>query len=238
MLWFTSAGAEAGSRRGRLRRLRSRRRRCRYAEPTTVGADSCSIGRTRHGAFCASPAIPSSGCRVWAIAHILATGEVADLLLFASYRRARLGRVRSCSTQKARQHGERWRASRRPPQHSVRGAAPRAASSFPLRDWSLAARARDRYLRRVLAVPRASVRRHRLYLPGDRVSERIERWQTVWESCEPRADRRALLRDAEHTSRLVPQLYAELGRDTLRGGAEIREYVSRGLLWFVTCGSR
>jgi len=66
------------------------------------------------------------------------------------------------------------------------------------------------------------------------MSGRIERWKAAWESCD--LDRIVALYsdDAEHSSRLVTDLFAELGRSTLRGKAEIREYVSRGLLWFVT----
>jgi hypothetical protein len=65
------------------------------------------------------------------------------------------------------------------------------------------------------------------------VSERVDRWKTAWESLD--LDRIVSLyaRDATHTSRLVHQLNPEIGGCTLRGVAEIREYVARGLVWFV-----
>ena len=65
------------------------------------------------------------------------------------------------------------------------------------------------------------------------MSARIERWKAAWESCDLERIVGLYSPDAEHSSGLVSHLYAELGRATLRGQTEIREYVSRGLLWFV-----
>lgn len=65
------------------------------------------------------------------------------------------------------------------------------------------------------------------------MSERVERWKTAWESLD--LDRIVALYtpDATHTSRLVHHLNPEIGGCTLRGREQIREYVVRGLVWFV-----
>ena len=65
------------------------------------------------------------------------------------------------------------------------------------------------------------------------VSERVERWKAAWESSELERIVALYAPDAEHSSRLVPQLYAEIRSETLRGSDQIREYVKRGRLWFV-----
>jgi SnoaL-like domain len=65
------------------------------------------------------------------------------------------------------------------------------------------------------------------------MSERVERWKSAWESLD--LDRIVALyaKDATHTSRLVHQLNPEIGGCMLRGVDQIREYVARGLVWFV-----
>src|SRR5262245_46909771 len=61
---------------------------------------------------------------------------------------------------------------------------------------------------------------------------RVERWTATWESRDPEAVVAMYAPDATHASGLVAERWPELGRTTLRGHAEIREYVRRGLARF------
>jgi hypothetical protein len=61
------------------------------------------------------------------------------------------------------------------------------------------------------------------------MSGRIERWKTTWESRDVDAVVGMYAPDATDTSALVATRWPELGRTTLRGHDEIREYLRRGL---------
>ncbi len=64
-------------------------------------------------------------------------------------------------------------------------------------------------------------------------SERVERWKAAWESLDLDRITGLYAPDASHSSRLVARLYPEIGSEAVSGAREIREYVTRGLLWFV-----
>lgn len=65
------------------------------------------------------------------------------------------------------------------------------------------------------------------------MTERVRYWKEAWESLDLERIVGLYAADATHTSRLVVRLCPEIGSETLHGEAEIREYVTRGLVWFV-----
>jgi len=67
----------------------------------------------------------------------------------------------------------------------------------------------------------------------NRVSERIERWQTVWKAVTFERIVALYCADAEHTSRLVPQLTRNRP-DTLAAVRRSASTCRADLLWFVT----
>lgn len=62
---------------------------------------------------------------------------------------------------------------------------------------------------------------------------RVENWKAAWESLDLERIVALYASDAVHASRLVLRLYPEIGSEALAGAAQIREYVMRGLVWFV-----
>lgn len=64
------------------------------------------------------------------------------------------------------------------------------------------------------------------------MSARVDRWKATWERRDVDAVVAMYAPDATHASGLVATRWPELGRTTLRGRDEIREYVRRGLSRF------